>query len=59
MSIEIEVGLENARRVPVTLEVPLPPEPPKGLKSPKVQRLLVAIENGCRGSAASILPITL
>ncbi|MEQ1472687.1 MAG: HlyD family secretion protein [Candidatus Acidiferrum sp.] len=41
MSIEIEVGLENARRVPVTLEVPLPPEPPKGLKSPKVQRLLV------------------
>lgn len=41
MSIEIEVGLENARRVPVTLEVPLPPEPPKGLKNPKVQRLLV------------------
>jgi membrane fusion protein (multidrug efflux system) len=41
MSIEIEVGLENAPRVPVTLEEPLPPEPPKGLKSPKVQRLLI------------------
>jgi membrane fusion protein (multidrug efflux system) len=41
MSIEIEVGLENAPRVPVTLEEPLPPEPPKGLKSPKVQRLLM------------------
>jgi membrane fusion protein (multidrug efflux system) len=42
MSIEIEVGLENASRVPVTLEEPLPPEPPKGLKSPTVQRLLLA-----------------
>jgi membrane fusion protein (multidrug efflux system) len=42
MSIEIEVGLENARRMPVTLEEPLPPEPPKGLKSPKVRRLLGA-----------------
>jgi len=41
MSIEIEVGLENAPRVPVTLEEPLPPEPPKGLKSPKVRRLLM------------------
>ncbi len=41
MSIEIEVGLENAPRVPVMLEEPLPPEPPKGLKSPKVQRLLM------------------
>jgi membrane fusion protein (multidrug efflux system) len=41
MSIEIEVGLENAPRVPVTLEEPFPPEPPKGLKSPKVQRLLM------------------
>jgi membrane fusion protein (multidrug efflux system) len=42
MSIEMEVGLENAPRVPVTLEEPLPPEPPKGLKSPKVRRLLGA-----------------
>jgi membrane fusion protein, multidrug efflux system len=42
MSIEIEVGLENAPRIPVTLEEPLPPAPPKGLKSPKVQRLLIA-----------------
>jgi membrane fusion protein (multidrug efflux system) len=42
MSIEIEVGLENAPRIPVTLEEPLPPAPPKGLKSPKVQRLLLA-----------------
>ena len=41
MSIEIEVGLENAPRVPVTLEEPLPPAPPKGLKNPKVQRLLL------------------
>src|SRR6202140_5361211 len=40
MSIEIEVGLENAPRVPVTLEEP-PPEPAKGLKNPKVQRLLI------------------
>lgn len=42
MSIEIEVGLENAPRVPVTLEEPPAPEPPKGLKSPKVRRLLGA-----------------
>jgi membrane fusion protein (multidrug efflux system) len=41
MSIEIEVGLENAPRLPVTLEEPPAPEPPKGLKNPKVQRLLI------------------
>src|SRR5580693_8753086 len=41
MSIEIEVGLENAPRVPVTLEEPPAPEPPKGLKNPKVQRFLI------------------
>ena len=41
MSIEIEVGLENAPRVPLTLEE-LPKETPKGLKNPKVQRLMVA-----------------
>ena len=42
MSIEIEVGLENAPRVPLTLEE-LPQETPKGLKNPKVQRLVVAV----------------
>src|ERR1700738_3607094 len=41
MSIEIEVGLENAPRIPVTLEEPPAPEPAKGLKNPKVQRLLI------------------
>jgi membrane fusion protein, multidrug efflux system len=42
MSIEIEVGLENAPKIPVTLEEPLPPAPPKGLKNPKVQRIVGA-----------------
>jgi membrane fusion protein, multidrug efflux system len=42
MSIEIEVGLENATKVPpVTEELSLE-EPPKGLANPKVRRLLVA-----------------
>jgi membrane fusion protein (multidrug efflux system) len=42
MSIEIEVGLENASRAPrVIEELPLE-EPPKGLVNPKVQRLLIA-----------------
>ncbi len=42
MSIEIEVGLENAARVPRAKveELSLAPEP-KGLRNPKVQRLLV------------------
>ena len=40
MSIEIEVGLENAPRVPVVLEEPKV-ETPKGLKNPKVKRLLI------------------
>ncbi len=40
MSIEIEVGLENAARVKPTLELPLPEEPPKGLAKPNVRRLL-------------------
>jgi membrane fusion protein (multidrug efflux system) len=40
MSIEIEVGLENASRVPrVTEELSLE-EPPKGLANPKVKRFL-------------------
>jgi membrane fusion protein (multidrug efflux system) len=43
MSIEIEVGLENASRAPrVIEELPLEEPPPKGLASPKLQRLLVA-----------------
>jgi membrane fusion protein (multidrug efflux system) len=42
MSIEIEVGLENASKAPrVIEELPLE-EPPKGLANPKVQRLLIA-----------------
>ena len=41
MSVEIEVGLENATKVkPLTDEEILLDEPPKGLKSPKVRRLL-------------------
>jgi len=41
MSVEIEVGLENAARVPkVTEELPLE-EAPKGLANPRVKRLLL------------------
>jgi membrane fusion protein (multidrug efflux system) len=40
MSVEIEVGLENAARVRPAAEDLLFEEPPKGLKNPKVQRLL-------------------
>jgi membrane fusion protein (multidrug efflux system) len=42
MSIEIEVGLENAPRVPINLQEPPPVESPKGFKNPKVQRFLIA-----------------
>jgi membrane fusion protein (multidrug efflux system) len=42
MSIEIEVGLENAPRVPIDLQEPPPVENKKGLKNPKVQRFLIA-----------------
>ena len=41
MSIEIEVGLENAARVKPLVEMPLDEEPPKGLANPKARRLLV------------------
>ncbi len=42
MSIEIEVGLENATKVrPVVEEVPLPKEEPKGIANPKVQRFAI------------------
>src|ERR1700719_4075003 len=42
MSIEIEVGLENATKVrPDMEELPLEKEAPKGLANPKVQRLAI------------------
>lgn len=41
MSIEIEVGLENATRMPISLEEDKKPEP-KGLANPRIQRLLMA-----------------
>jgi len=42
MSVEIEVGLENATKMrPVIEEVPLEKEAPKGLANPKVQRLAI------------------
>jgi membrane fusion protein, multidrug efflux system len=41
MSIEIEVGLENAARVPRAKVEELPPAQPKGIRNPKVQRLLM------------------
>src|ERR1700738_1285265 len=41
MSVEIEVGLENATKVGPAREEFLLEEPPKGLKSPRVRRLLV------------------
>ncbi len=42
MSIEIEVGLENATKAPKVIEELLLEETPKGLANPKVRRLLVA-----------------
>src|SRR2546421_2349042 len=42
MSIEIEVGLENAGKAPRITEDLLLEETPKGLASPKVRRLLIA-----------------
>jgi membrane fusion protein, multidrug efflux system len=42
MSVEIEVGLENATRVkPETQEIPLDEPPKKGLANPNVRRLLM------------------
>ena len=40
MSVEIEVGLENAAKVKPEPQEILLEEPPKGLKNPKVKRLL-------------------
>ena len=42
MSVEIEVGLENAAKVPRSMEEMLLDEKPKGLANPTVRRLLVA-----------------
>jgi membrane fusion protein, multidrug efflux system len=43
MSVEIEVGLENAAKIkPIPSEEILLDEPPKGLKNPKVLRLIIA-----------------
>jgi membrane fusion protein (multidrug efflux system) len=43
MSVEIEVGLENASKVPAqALELPLEGPPKKGLANPKVRRALLA-----------------
>jgi membrane fusion protein (multidrug efflux system) len=42
MSIEIEVGLENATKIPPAMEELSLEEAPKGLANPKVRRLLVA-----------------
>ena len=42
MSVEIEVGLENATKVPRMAEELQLEETPKGLANPKVQRLLMA-----------------
>jgi membrane fusion protein, multidrug efflux system len=43
MSIEIEVGLENAAKVPRATEELRLEEPPKGFANPKVRRLLAAL----------------
>jgi membrane fusion protein, multidrug efflux system len=42
MSVEIEVGFENAAKVPRVTEELLLEEPPKGLANPKIRRLLYA-----------------
>ncbi len=41
MSVEIEVGLENATRIPISLEEPIKPAP-KGLANPRIQKMLLA-----------------
>jgi membrane fusion protein, multidrug efflux system len=52
MSVEIEVGFENATKVPRVPEELSLEEPPKGLANPKVRRLLIG------GGAVVILGIT-
>ncbi len=41
MSVEIEVGFENATKLPRVTEELLLEEPPKGLANPRVRRLLI------------------
>ncbi len=41
MSVEIEVGFENATKVPRVTEELLLEEPPKGLANPRLRRLLI------------------
>jgi membrane fusion protein, multidrug efflux system len=52
MSVEIEVGFENATKVPRVPEELSLEEPPKGLANPKVRRLLIG------GGAVVFLGIT-
>src|SRR5260370_36835060 len=52
MSVEIEVGLENATKVPRVTEDLLLEETPKGLANPKVRRLLLA-GGGVRGGGVA------
>jgi membrane fusion protein, multidrug efflux system len=51
MSVEIEVGFENATKVPRVPEELSLEEPPKGLANPKVRRLLIG------GGAVALLTI--
>lgn len=54
MSVEIEVGLENAARAPkITEELPLQ-EPPKGLGNPRTKRLLIAAGAVVLGTAVGL-----
>ncbi|HEX3543653.1 MAG TPA: HlyD family secretion protein [Candidatus Acidoferrum sp.] len=41
MSVEIEDRVEDEATVPLELEEPMVPAPPKGIKNPKVQRFLI------------------
>src|SRR5256886_15934512 len=41
MSVEIEVGFENATKVPREIQELSVDEPPKGIANPKVKRLLI------------------
>ena len=57
MSVEIEVGLENAAEIPGLPEDLRLEEPPKkGLANPRVRRLLMIGLGGDSGRIASVLP---
>ena len=58
MSIEIEVGLENAAKVKPTMEeLKLELPRPKGLANPKTRRLLFAGGFGGAGGGGRALPV--